>query len=107
VGRAEGGRQRGGQVDVGVEDTFSLSWPEAPLLVRSFLCLTEKTGRFNINCGLSDLCVRRILRSPGGVLPEAEICGIGVLLQSRLCFCLSCIQDLLFPGARFSFPGQS
>lgn len=92
MGRAVVGRAARGKVDVGIEDIFSPSWPEAPLFVRPFLCLTEMTGRFNSTCGLSDLWVRRILRSWGeGMLPEAEICGIGVLLQSRLLFCLCCI----------------
>lgn len=84
------GRADWRQMDVEVEETFPLSWPEAALLVRSFLCLTENTGRFNSNCRLSNLCMRRILKSPRGRLSEAEICGTGPATALRQFFCPSC-----------------
>lgn len=101
------GRAARGQVDVGVGEPFPLPWPGAALLARSFLCLAEKTDRFNGYGRLWNLCLRRILGSPLGMLPEAEICGTGAVLQSGQFFCPSCIQDLLFPGAHFSSLGQS
>lgn len=64
VGTGGWERAAKGQVSVGVGEPCPLPQPEAALLVRSFLCVAEKTDRFNGNCRLSNLRLRRSLGRP-------------------------------------------